>query len=65
MSPRPGSTTTLQFDIRQDPSYFLLDSVSVTPAGAPDSGPGLALSVAALLGLCVLATPALRRLLLA
>lgn len=32
-----GSVTDLDFTIQQNPSYFLLDNISVTPAGVPDA----------------------------
>jgi hypothetical protein len=31
-----GSSTTLSFTTQQDPSYWLLDNVSVTPGGVPE-----------------------------
>jgi hypothetical protein len=48
--------TALQFEFRQDPSYFFLDDISVTPTGVgvPDAGSTLPLLGCALLGLATL-----------
>jgi len=50
-----STSSLLQFEYRNDPSYQGLDDISVTDAGAntaPDSGPGLALTAITLLGVC-------------
>jgi len=49
-----AGTTALQFDFRQDPSYFLLDDISVN--ATPDSG-----STVALLGVAMVVVGLIRR----
>ena len=49
-----GSSTTLEFEGFNAPSFDYLDNVSVTPAGVPDSGSTVSLLSFALLGVAVL-----------
>jgi hypothetical protein len=48
-----GTSTQLAFTFQQNPSYFLLDNVTVT-SGTPDGGNTLSLLGLAMVGICLI-----------